>query len=66
MKEYETSDFGGKGRKTDRKLKPFLVLQYLMKYSDDEHVVSASDLVGYFRKSEFPQNVDQSTRILKK
>ena len=52
MKEYETSDFGGKGRKADQKLKPFLVLQYLMKYSDDEHVVSASDLVGYLREIE--------------
>ena len=50
MKEYETSDFGGKGRKTDQKLKPFLVLQYLMKCQDDEHVVSASDLVGYIQE----------------
>ena len=32
---------------TYRKLKPYAVLQYLMKYTDENHVASAKDIVDY-------------------
>ena len=35
------------GRRFDQKLKPYLVFQYLMKYSDENNVVSAKDIVDY-------------------
>ena len=38
------------GRQFDQKLKPYLVYQYLMKYSDENHVVPASDLVAYLQE----------------
>lgn len=41
---------GGKGRKNDQKLKPFLVYQYLLKHSDEDHAVPASEIVGYFQE----------------
>ncbi len=45
-----SDEFGGRGRKVDQKLKPYLVWQYLMKYSDADHVVSASELVAYLQE----------------
>ena len=41
---------GGHGRKSDQKLKPYLVMQYLMKHSDENHVVSAPKIVGYLQE----------------
>ena len=43
-------EFVGKGRKNDQKLKPFLVYQYLLKHSDEDHAVSASEIVGYLQE----------------
>lgn len=37
----------GHGRKQNQKLKPYLVLQYLLKYSDEAHTVSAKQLVAF-------------------
>ena len=37
-------------QKNDRKIKPYLVHEYLMRYSDVNHVVSASELVGYLQE----------------
>ena len=37
-------------QKNDRKIKPYLVYEYLMRYSDVNHVVSASELVGYLQE----------------
>ena len=31
-------------------MKPYLVYQYLMRFSDENHVVSANDLVGYLQE----------------
>ena len=45
-----SDEFSGRGRKVDQKLKPYLVFNYLMKYSDAEHVVSASELVAYLQE----------------
>ena len=49
-------DFGldgiekGHGKKPNQKLKPYLVMQYLLKYSDESHLVSAPELVGYLQE----------------
>ena len=39
-----------KGKKTNKKMKPYLVYEYLMRYSDANHVVSANELVGYLQE----------------
>ena len=41
---------GGRGKKADQKLKPYLVLQYLLKYSDENNVISAPKIVGYLQE----------------
>lgn len=38
------------GKKNDQKMKPYLVYEYLMRYSDANHVVSANELVGYLQE----------------
>ena len=38
------------GKQSDQKMKPYLVYEYLMRYSDANHVVSASELVGYLQE----------------
>ena len=38
------------GKKPNQKLKPYLVMQYLLKYSDENHVVSAPNIVGYLQE----------------
>ncbi len=37
----------GKGRKEHQKMKPYLVYQYLLRNSDENHVVTAPRIVGY-------------------
>ncbi len=41
----------GQGKKQNQKLKPYLVLQYLLKNSDENHVVSAPQIVGYLQEA---------------
>ena len=43
----ETQLESGHGRKNNQKLKPYLVLQYLLKYTDEDNVASASDIIGF-------------------
>ena len=38
------------GRKYDQKMKPFLVYQYLMRETDEEHCVSTKDILDYLEK----------------
>ena len=38
------------GKQSDQKMKPYLVYEYLMRYSDASHVVSANELVGYLQE----------------
>lgn len=38
------------GKKPNQKLKPYLVLQYLLKNSDENHKVSAPELVSYLQE----------------
>lgn len=42
---------GGHGKKQNQKLKPYLVLQYLLRKSDENHVVSAENIVGYLQET---------------
>lgn len=40
----------GKGRKEHQKMKPYLVYQYLLRNSDENHVVTAPEVVGYLQE----------------
>ena len=42
------------GKQTDQKLKPYVVLQYLLKYSDENHPKSAYDIIGYLENCGIP------------
>ena len=35
------------GKQKNQKLKPYLVLQYLLKYSDENNTRTAYDIIGY-------------------
>lgn len=37
------------GRKSDQKMKPYLVYQYLLRNTDENHFVTAEELVGYLQ-----------------
>ena len=39
-----------RGKQSDQKMKPYLVYEYLMRYSDANHVVAANELVGYLQE----------------
>lgn len=41
----------GHGKKPNQKLKPYLVMQYLLRNSDEDHAVSAPRIVGYLQES---------------
>lgn len=49
MKEIK-SDKTRHGKKQNQKLKPYLVFQYLLHNSDENHVVSASRICGYLQE----------------
>lgn len=36
-----------RGKKNNQKLKPYVVLQFLLKNTDEQHVATASDIIGY-------------------
>ncbi len=38
------------GKKPNQKIKPYVVLQYLLKYSDENHVASALDIVAFLQE----------------
>lgn len=38
------------GKRDNQKLKPYVVLQYLLKYSDENNVKSAYDIIGYLNE----------------
>ena len=38
------------GRKSDQKMKPYLVYDYLVRQSDANHVVTAAEIVGYLQE----------------
>lgn len=39
------------GRKPDQKMKPYLVYQYLLKNTDENHFVTAEQIVGYLQET---------------
>ena len=41
----------GHGKKLNQKLKPYLVLQYLLHQSDENNVISAENIVGYLQET---------------
>lgn len=44
--KYEINN-ANKGKREHQKIKPYIVLEYLMKYSDEGHAISAKDIVDY-------------------
>ena len=40
---------GGHGKKNNQKLKPYLVLQHLLRHTDENHVLDAYELVSYLQ-----------------
>ena len=38
------------GKQTKQRLKPYIVLQYLLRNTDEEHVVTGKDIEGYLRE----------------
>ena len=40
---------GGSGRKEGQKLKPYLVMQCLLKKTDESHVLAAEDIISYLQ-----------------
>ena len=40
---------GGHGKKNNQKLKPYLVLQYLLRHSDEGHPINAYDIISYLQ-----------------
>lgn len=39
-----------RGKKNDHKMKPYLVLQYLIKETDEDHVARASEIIGHLEE----------------
>lgn len=58
------------GRKPDQKMKPYLVYQYLLKNTDENHFVTAEQIVGYLQETcgidaerrSIYKDIEQSTR----
>lgn len=40
-------DLAEHGKKPNQKLKPYVVLQYLLKYTDENHAVTAYDIISF-------------------
>lgn len=41
------ADMAGHGKKSNQKLKPYVVLQYLMKNTDENHLATAYDIIAF-------------------
>ena len=47
--EFGLEEFAGShGKKPNQKLKPYLVQQYLLKNTDEDHLVDAADIIAFF------------------
>lgn len=51
MAEKEDKRHENSGRKYDQKMKPFLVYQYLLRETDEEHFASTKEIVGYLQEN---------------
>ena len=38
------------GKQPNHKMKPYVVFQYLLKYTDENHVASASEIKGFLEE----------------
>ena len=46
--EFGLEEFAGShGKKPNQKLKPYLVQQYLLKNTDEDHLVDAADIIAF-------------------
>ena len=41
-----------RGKKFNQKLKPYVVLQYRLKYSDENHIVTAPEIVAFLQEHD--------------
>ena len=49
--EFGLEEFAGShGKKPNQKLKPYLVQQYLLKNTDEDHVASAYDIIDFLEQ----------------
>ncbi len=57
MKKETNNDFGfiskGRGKKSNQKLKPYLVMQYLLKYTDENNVCTAKEISEYIQDTYY-------------
>ena len=44
MAEKEDKRKKGSGRKLDQKMKPYLVMQYLIKHTDESYLITATEI----------------------
>ena len=48
--EFGLEEFAGShGKKPNQKLKPYLVQQYLLKNTDEDHLVDAADIIAFLK-----------------
>lgn len=47
--KYEINN-ANKGKREHQKIKPYIVLEYLMRNSDEQHTIPASDIVNYLQE----------------
>lgn len=40
----------GRGKRKNQKIKPYAVLQFLLRYTDEDHVASAQNIVAYLQE----------------
>ena len=43
-------NMSNKGKREHQKIKPYIVLEYLMRNSDEQHAIPASDIVNYLQE----------------
>ena len=55
-----------RGKKFNQKIKPYVVLQYLLKYSDENNIVTGPDIVPSWKNTALKQSAAPSTATSKK
>lgn len=49
MSSYDIDELKGHGKKPNQRMKHFLVLQYLMRETDEEHFATTDDIIGFLK-----------------
>lgn len=70
----KNQDFAAKpqhGKRANQKLKPYLVQQYLLKYTDENHVATSYDIISfleecgiYAERRSIYRDIDEINRVL--